>query len=125
MMMKKICFSLLLFVYILPIHAQDFLSVAPDIPLAPGLQEVESGGVIFDKPKGRIITIEALGVVSGEKIMAFYRSVLPNLGWVLQNNTPLSMPHVVFRRGNEKLIIRSEGGVVFFQLLPMSFSFHG
>ena len=30
--------------------AASFLSVAPDIPLAPGLSEAETGALIFDKP---------------------------------------------------------------------------
>ena len=40
--------------------AASFLSVAPDIPLAPGLSEAETGALIFDKPEGRIVSIEAL-----------------------------------------------------------------
>ena len=36
-----------------------YLSLAPDIPLAPGLSEFDGGQLVFDKPEGRIVRIEA------------------------------------------------------------------
>lgn len=100
-------------------RAEAFLSVAPDIPLAPGLTEAETGALIFDKPGGRIVSIEALAGAPSAEIFAFYRLSLPNLGWqsVAEARTPNNDR---FRRDGEELNIKYEGGVVFFRLQPMA-----
>jgi hypothetical protein len=108
--------------------AEDFLTAAPDIPLAPGLVESESGALIFDKPGGRIITIEALSAAPSAQIFAFYRASLPNLGWQRKAANPdaanpdASNPDTVntdiYLRDSEQLQVKIEGGVVFFRLMP-------
>ena len=99
--------------------AASFLSVAPDIPLAPGLSEAETGALIFDKPEGRIVSIEALAATPSADIFAFYRLSLPNLGW--QNKPELSVRNSeTFHREGEALTIKYEGGVVFFHLQPIA-----
>lgn len=99
--------------------AASFLSVAPDIPLAPGLSEAETGALIFDKPEGRIVSIEALAATPSADIFAFYRLSLPNLGW--QNKQELSVRNSeTFHREGEALTIKYEGGVVFFRLQPIA-----
>jgi hypothetical protein len=99
--------------------AASFLSVAPDIPLAPGLSEAETGALIFDKPEGRIVSIEALAATPSADIFAFYRLSLPNLGW--QNKPELSVRNSeTFHREGEALTIKYEGGVVFFRLQPIA-----
>ncbi len=99
--------------------AASFLSVAPDIPLAPGLSEAETGALIFDKPEGRIVSIEALAATPSADIFAFYRLSLPNLGW--QNKPELSDRNSeTFYREGEALTIKYEGGVVFFRLQPIA-----
>lgn len=52
-----------------------------DIPLARGLVEDAGARVMFDSPAGRIVTAEARGKTSPEKVLNFYRIVLPSLGW--------------------------------------------
>ena len=99
--------------------AASFLSVAPDILLAPGLSEAETGALIFDKPEGRIVSIEALAATPSADIFAFYRLSLPNLGW--QNKPELSVRNSeTFHREGEALTIKYEGGVVFFRLQPIA-----
>lgn len=99
--------------------AASFLSVAPDIPLAPGLSEAETGALIFDKPEGRIVSIEALAATPSADIFAFYSLSLPNLGW--QNKPELSVKNSeTFHREGEALTIKYEGGVVFFRLQPIA-----
>ncbi len=99
--------------------AASFLSVAPDIPLAPGLSEAETGALIFDKPEGRIVSIEALAATPSADIFAFYRLSLPNLGW--QNKPELSVRNSeTFHLEGEALTIKYEGGVVFFRLQPIA-----
>ena len=99
--------------------AASFLSVAPDVPLAPGLTEAETGALIFDKPEGRIVSIEALAATPSADIFAFYRLSLPNLGW--QNKPELALRNSeTFHREGEALTIKYEGGVVFFRLQPIA-----
>lgn len=65
-----------------------YLSLAPDIPLAPGLSEFDGGQLVFDKPEGRIVRIEAERVSAqgaNGVVPSFYRETLPNLGWQLNS----------------------------------------
>lgn len=59
-----------------------FFSTLPDIPLKPGLVELEEQSLSFDKPEGRIIESVAL-IESGsaEDTADYYRTVLPEFGW--------------------------------------------
>ena len=112
-------------------EAQGFLSAAPEIPLAPGLQENESGMFIFDKPEGRIVSMEAISAEPAAQILDFYAKTLPNLGWTM-SSAPSSAPSsasssapvpkanmLVFTRESETLNIQVAGGVVFFRLIPL------
>ncbi len=58
-----------------------FVTEVADLPLMPGLEEVEGAGVVFDKPSGRIVEAYARGDVTREAVLAFYRDTLPQLGW--------------------------------------------
>ncbi len=58
-----------------------FVAEVADLPLMPGLEEVEGAGVAFDKPAGRIVEAYARGDVTREAVLAFYRDTLPQLGW--------------------------------------------
>ena len=99
--------------------AAEFLSVAPDIPLAPGLSEAETGALIFDKPEGRIVSIEALAAIPSADIFAFYLLSLPNLGWQIKPELAVRNSET-FHREDEALTIKYEGGVVFFRLQPIA-----
>jgi len=103
--------------------AQGFLSAAPEIPLAPGLQENESGMFIFDKPEGRIVSMEAISAEPAARILDFYAKTLPNLGWAMSSapssDSGLEKNILVFTREREELNIQVAGGVVFFRLTPL------
>ena len=57
-----------------------FAEAIPDLPLMDGLIE-QPGAVVFDKPSGRIVEMEAQGQISQPAVEAFYRRTLPSLGW--------------------------------------------
>ena len=104
-----------------------YLSLAPDIPLAPGLSEFDGGQLVFDKPEGRIVRIEAERVsaqgVNGA-VPNFYRETLPNLGWKLNSgdNTGDKIDDNVltFQRGGETLLISVQRNRVVFKLSPFA-----
>ena len=67
-------------------QAPAFLTAIADMPLMPGLKEVISAGVSFDKPQGRIVEASARGRISPAKLRAFYDATLPELGWRVQGD---------------------------------------
>ncbi len=75
-----------------------FVTEVADLPLMPGLEEVEGAGVVFDKPAGRIVEAYARGDVSREAVLAFYRDTLPQLGWTEASGGD-------FRREGERLAL--------------------
>jgi hypothetical protein len=104
-----------------------YLSLAPDIPLAPGLSEFDGGQLAFDKPEGRIVRIEAERVSAqgaNGAVPSFYRETLPNLGWQLNSgdNTGDSSDDNVltFQRGGETLLISVQRDRVVFKLSPFA-----
>jgi hypothetical protein len=58
-----------------------YVAEIEDLPLMSGLAEVPGAGVSFDKPAGRIVEAFAHGAVSRQRVRAFYRDTLPQLGW--------------------------------------------
>ena len=107
-----------------PASARDaYLSLAPDIPLAPGLSEFDGGQVVFDKPEGRIVRIEAERLETqgtGDGVPAFYRETLPNLGWQLNGADNSADNVLTFQRGGETLLITMQGERVVFKLSPFA-----
>jgi hypothetical protein len=87
----------------------------PDLPLMPGLTELQDGGLIFDKPGGRIVEAFAEGRIAPQSVIAFYDQTLPQLGW--QRETPGS-----YLREGERLDLDlsqdAEGTTVHFRLYP-------
>jgi hypothetical protein len=63
-------------------HADEFLSVLDDMPLAPGLTELADQAANFDTPAGRIVDAAAEGETDQKTVAAFYDKTLPALGWV-------------------------------------------
>ncbi|MGB0749537.1 MAG: hypothetical protein ACPGO3_12405 [Magnetospiraceae bacterium] len=61
--------------------AQAFVPGIEDLPLMDGLMADPEAVVIFETTDGRIVETEAHGRPSQERIMEFYGSVLPELGW--------------------------------------------
>ena len=107
-----------------PALARDaYLSLAPDIPLAPGLSEFDGGQLVFDKPEGRIVRIEAERLETqgaGDGVPAFYRETLPNLGWQLNGPDNSAGNVLTFQRGGETLLITMQGERVMFKLSPFA-----
>ena len=96
-------------------QVQSYIAEVEDLPLMPGLAEVEGAGVVFDKPDGRIVEAYAQGEVAREAVLAFYRKTLPQLGWRAVGAT-------TFRREDETLSLDFlDGGgalIVRFTLVP-------
>lgn len=107
-----------------PALARDaYLSLAPDIPLAPGLSEFDGGQLVFDKPEGRIVRIEAERLETqgaGDGVPAFYLETLPNLGWQLNGADNSADNVLTFQRGGETLLITMQGERVVFRLSPFA-----
>lgn len=61
--------------------ADRFVSGTDDLPLMPGLEEVDGSAMVFSKPQGRIVEVTASGTVTREAVRAFYDGTLPQLGW--------------------------------------------
>jgi len=61
--------------------ADRFVTGIADLPLMPGLQEIEDSAMVFSKPEGRIVDIMASGAVSRDAVSSFYERTLPQLGW--------------------------------------------
>ena len=133
--MAKKCFFNFVFGWILffgwlagaglsPALARDaYLSLAPDIPLAPGLSEFDGGQLVFDKPEGRIVRIEAERLETqdaGDGVLAFYRETLPNLGWQLNGAHNSADNVLTFQRGGERLLITMQSERVVFKLSPFA-----
>jgi hypothetical protein len=84
-----------------PAVAADFLDAIQDVPLMEGLIETSDEDVTFDVPEGRIVTAEASGQPSVDKVLAFYARTLPQLGWTQAGET-------TFRRDGETLTLEAE-----------------
>ena len=80
-----------------------FVAGVEDLPLMPGLAEVEGAATVFDAPQGRIVETFAAGAVSADDIRAFYGQTLPQLGWVAVDSAPSGPTE--FRREGERLTL--------------------
>lgn len=85
--------------------AQDgaFVAGVEDLPLMPGLTEVDGAATVFDAPQGRIVETFAAGAVEPQAIESFYAQTLPELGWVAAGARE-------FRREGEKLTLEITPG---------------
>lgn len=76
--------ALLLLLLAMPLAAAlagAFVAGTEDVPLMPGLAEVEGSSFVFDKPQGRIVETQAAGKVTRAAVHSFYAGALPQLGW--------------------------------------------
>ncbi len=81
--------------------AEAFLTAIEDVPLAPGLAEQATGGMVFDSPTGRIVEAVASGTGPADQVTAFYAQTLPQLGWSTAGK-------MTFKRETETLRITVE-----------------
>ncbi len=113
MTMRFAALALVLGLGVLPGHllaeerAAGYLDAVEDMPLMEGLHETGDGGVVFDKPNGRIIRTVAKGKVAPASVRRFYVETLPQLGWKRQKKLELIKDLLVFRREGERLEIQT------------------
>ena len=77
---------------------EKFVTGFSDLPIMPGMQELPDANISFDTASGRIVEAFAKTEQSVEKILSFYKNVLPQLGWRVENDT-------TFVRDTEILIL--------------------
>ena len=89
---------------------EKFLTGFSDLPIMPGMQELPDANVSFDTASGRIVEAFAKTEQSVERILSFYKNILPQLGWRVEKDT-------MFVRDSEILIIdlRKDGDSVIVQ----------
>ena len=75
-----LCLASLL-VAMVALAADRFVSGITDLPLMPGLEEIDGSAMVFSKPEGRIIEVMAHGAVTRDAVRDFYDRTLPQLGW--------------------------------------------
>lgn len=75
-----------------------FVAGVEDLPLMPGLAEVDGAATVFDAPQGRIVETFASGAVSADAVRSFYGQTLPQLGWIASGSAE-------FRRAGERLTL--------------------
>jgi len=63
-------------------QAEGFLPGLEDVPLMEGLVVNDGDVMVFDTPEGRIAEAEAGGLVERDNVIEFYRTTLPQLGWM-------------------------------------------
>lgn len=83
-----------------------YLDAVEDMPLMEGLAETGDGGIVFDKPAGRIVRSVAEGDVAPGAVRAFYAETLPQLGWTRASEYELIDGLLIFRREGEQLEIQ-------------------
>ena len=95
--------------------AAGFFRAAEDLPLMPGMTEIEGESLVFDQPEGRVVQVTAHAPTgSGGAVAAFYAQTLPQLGWRREG------PGEVYVRERERLSI--EYGAVTGGPLPVRFT---
>ena len=63
-------------------QSTTFFTGYRDIPVMPGLVEMEEASFTYDKPEGDIIEIVAqLNGVGPEQVLHYYDVILPQFGW--------------------------------------------
>jgi len=107
---------LLFFLFSFTCQALKFISGLEDIPVYKKMEHVEDSLILFDKIDGRYVSVEITGDYEEDKVLKFYKKILPNLGW--KEKKPL-----IFNRNNETLeiISKKEKGKVYikFNIFPL------
>lgn len=88
-------------------RATGYLDAIEDMPLMEGIEETGEGGIVFDKPNGRIVRAVAEGKVGADEVRQFYAETLPQLGWTRAKELELIGDLLLFRREGERLEIQT------------------
>lgn len=99
-MRHVLVFFFVMILFVSHAWAQGFFNSLPDVPLMPGLIELEDQAVSFDKPEGRILMAYADvdDSVDMQSLQSYYQQVLPAFGWV-------STSALSYQRADESLTI--------------------
>ena len=65
------------------------------------MEYVEESLILFDKIDGRYVSVEIAGDYDEDKVLKFYKNILPNLGWKEKKS-------LIFNRNSEILEIISK-----------------
>ena len=84
-----------------PVLADGFLSKLSDVPLMAGLAEDPKASLVFDTIDGRVVEAQAGGRVRLPALRAYYREVLPELGWSVTEKSG----DLLCRRPREQLTV--------------------
>ncbi len=97
--MKIFYKALILSFLFLQVQAEEFVYGLGDVPIFKDMKSIEDSYILFDKVDGRYLYSEIKGDYEILEIQAYYKKVLPNLGWkLLEKNS--------FVRGDEILEIQ-------------------
>lgn len=108
------------------VFAQDvqrFSAFIDNLPIMEGVYEDTQNALVFDKPQGRLIQLDAISERrSPSEILRFYKAALPPLGWVLESDKRPKKQELFFFRANErlKIIVNQKDGLTYveFALSP-------
>ena len=106
-------------------YTQGFLDCIEDIPLMNELVEKKDSCFYFDSNEGRVANVEVEGNLDKNDILDFYRNILPQLGWKI--NDDRSYENILkFRRENELVNImihenNQKSLVTFFSFLLLEY----
>ena len=80
----------------------EFFEALQDVPLMPGLEELDGPSFTFDKPEGGITEgVAIMDSVDKGRVLGFYQATLPQFGWGRVSDSE-------FYRKNESLEITFE-----------------
>lgn len=90
--------------------AETFVTGFEDLPLMPGLVQVQQDSLLFDTPQGRIVQASAIGAVAEEAALSFYAATLPQLGWRASNQMTYHREgetlRIEFKKAGQVLTVR-------------------
>lgn len=96
---KLLIVFLVIFITVPVLASQLFLTKTSDVPLMEGLKVSATNQMDFDTPSGQVLSLEGMSKTkTGDDILKFYESILPQMGWVLKEKG-------VFERQNDSLNI--------------------
>jgi len=122
---KIFVFVIICLFYYNTAYTQGFLDCIEDIPLMNELVEKKDSCFYFDSNEGRVANVEVEGNLDKNDILDFYRNILPQLGWKI--NDDRSYENILkFRRENELLNImihenNQKSLVTFFSFLLLEY----
>jgi len=101
---KIFIFVIICLFYYNTAYTQGFLDCIEDIPLMNELVEKKDSCFYFDSNEGRVANVEVEGNLDKNDILDFYRNILPQLGWKINDDRAYENIEK-FRRENELLNI--------------------